>query len=73
VQGNEITEIGTLMTDQTAADTVIVDVGAYLGADERLVRIPLTDLTLLRSTDNGDVRVYIDASEDRLMAYPEAG
>ncbi len=73
VQDNEVSEVGPLIEVEEDAQIAIVDVGEVLGDEERRVEIPFTDMTLLRSEDGDDLRVYIDASEERLMSYPEAG
>lgn len=72
VQDNEVGEAGQLIEVDEQAQTAIVDVGAALGTEERRVEIPFSDMTLLRNQDGSDLRVYIDASEERLMGYPEA-
>ncbi|WP_322891104.1 MULTISPECIES: hypothetical protein [unclassified Yoonia] len=71
VQGNEVSEIGTLTVAEGDAQSVIVDVGAFTGAEQREVRVPLSDLTILHDAQGGDLRTYINASEVRLMSYPE--
>lgn len=72
VQGDEVGEIGTLTLSPSQQEVAIIDVGVLLGTDERRVEVPFSDLTLLRGQEDGDIRVYIDASEERLMEYPEA-
>lgn len=72
VQDNEVGEAGQLIEVDEQAQVALVDVGAALGTEERRVVIPFSDMTLLRNQDGSDLRVYIDASEERLMGYPEA-
>ncbi|MFU8863879.1 MAG: PRC-barrel domain-containing protein [Rhodobacterales bacterium] len=72
VQGNEVGEIGTLTLSANQPEVAIIDVGVVLGTDERRVEVPFSDLTFLRGEEDGDIRVYIDASEERLMEYEEA-
>lgn len=72
VQGEEIGEIGQLRLGGEEAQSVIVDIGGFLGMGERHVEIPFSDLTILQGEDDGDLRVYVDASEERLNSYPEA-
>ena len=71
VQGNEVGEIGTLTLSANQPDVAIIDVGVVLGTGERRVEVPFSDLTFLRGEEDGDIRVYIDASEERLMEYSE--
>ncbi|WP_157937645.1 PRC-barrel domain-containing protein [Oceaniglobus roseus] len=73
VRGQDVSEIGELSMAEDQPETVIVDVGALTGADSQRVEIPFTDLTVLRAQGNDDLRVYIDASQERLTGYPEAG
>ena len=73
VQDGEVGEMGRLVLSGEELETVIVDIGDLVGVEEREVEIPFSDLTVLRSESGGDLRVYIDASEERLMNYPEAG
>lgn len=72
VRGSEIGEIGNILISDQQAETLIVDIGAMTESEERRVEIPFSDVTFLRGQRNGDIRAYIDASEDRLMSYPEA-
>jgi sporulation protein YlmC with PRC-barrel domain len=72
VRGEEIGEIGPLVVDGADTQEVIVDVGGFLGMGERQVRVPFTDLTFLKEETSGEIRVYVDATEERLMGYPEA-
>jgi len=72
VQGNEVGEIGTLTLSANQPEVAIIDVGEVLGTGERRVEVPFSDLTFLRGEEDGDIRVYIDASEERLMEYNEA-
>lgn len=74
VQDSEVSEVGPMIEVEEDGQIAIVDVAEVLGEEEeRRVEIPFSDMTLLRSEDGDDLRVYIDASEERLMSYPEAG
>ena len=48
----------------------ILEVGGFLGLGEHTVAVPATGLTYLRGAD-GEVRAYIDATEEQLEALPE--
>lgn len=66
----DIGEIGTiLLSDDGSIDRVIIDVGGFLGIGEREVAVTLNELTILQN--DGDVRVYIDATQEALEAQPE--
>ncbi len=72
VQGEEIGEVGELTLSGEEAESVVVDFGGFLGIGERRVEIPFSDLTILQGDDNGEIRVYVDATEENLDSYPEA-
>lgn len=72
VNGEDIGEIGNLVITDGAAQDIVADVGGFLGMGERQVRVPMSDITLLESDNGGQLRAYINATEDRLMSYPEA-
>lgn len=71
VEGENIGEIGDLVIADGNAQEVIADVGGFLGMGERQVRVSMSDITLLQSEDGGQLRAYINATEDQLMTYPE--
>ncbi|CTQ32039.1 PRC-barrel domain-containing protein [Jannaschia rubra] len=65
-----IGEIGDLiMSDGGQVDRAIVDVGGFLGLGEKHVELPFDSLSVMRG--DGDVRVYIDATQEQLEALPE--
>lgn len=72
VQGNEVSEIGTLTVAEDDPQSVAVDIGTFMGTEPREVSVPLSELTILHSAEDGDMRAYINASEERLMSYPDA-
>jgi len=72
VRGDEIGEIGVLVLSETQPQTAIIEVGAMQGTEARAIEVPFSDLTFLRGEDDGSIRVYFDASDERLMDYPEA-
>lgn len=66
----DIGEIGELLlTSEGTIDRAIIDVGGFLGLGERHVAVTLEELTILQA--DGDVRVYIDATQEALEAQPE--
>ncbi|WP_323036989.1 PRC-barrel domain-containing protein [Pararhodobacter sp.] len=60
-----------LMTTDGTIDRAVIDVGGFLGMGERPVAVSFDELTIIRADDGGDLRVYIDSSEEALEAKPE--
>lgn len=71
VGDEDIGEIGDLVLSDGQVSDVIVEVGGFLGLGEKEVLIPFERLSVLRSND-GDIRVYIDSTEEELEAMPAA-
>ena len=66
----DIGEIGSiLLSDDGTIDRVVIDVGGFLGIGEHEVAVTLSELTILQN--DGDVRVFIDATQETLEAQPE--
>lgn len=65
----EISEL--LLKDNGELDRAIIDVGGFLGIGERPVAVTMEELQIVRSADGGNVRVYIDSSQDALEQQPE--
>ena len=67
----EVGDVGELiLSDDGQIQQVIIDVGGFLGLGEKQVALPLSDVQILRSED-GDVRVYTNYTEEELDAMPE--
>ncbi len=67
----DVGEIGELLlTDSGEMDRAVIDVGGFLGMGEHNVAVTFDELQITRSED-GDVRVYIDSSQEALEAQPE--
>ena len=62
----EISEL--LLTADGAIDRAVIDVGGFLGMGEKPVAVTLKELTIMQ--DDGDVRVYIDSTQEALEAQP---
>ena len=71
VADEDIGEIGDLVLADGEISEVIVEIGGFLGLGETQVRIPFERLSILQSND-GDMRVYIDATREELEAMPSA-
>ncbi|WP_299869914.1 PRC-barrel domain-containing protein [uncultured Roseobacter sp.] len=66
----DIGEVGELLlTDDGMIDRAVIDVGGFLGLGEHHVAVTMEELTILQS--DGDLRVYIDATQEALEAQPE--
>jgi hypothetical protein len=64
-------EIGKLLlTDSGEIDRAVINVGGFLGLGEKPVAVTFNELQLLRN-NNGELRVYIDSTEENLKAQPE--
>lgn len=70
VNDEDIGEIGDLVLDADGSVTeVVVEIGGFLGIGEKTVRLPFERLSVLQS-NAGDMRAYIDASQEELEAMP---
>ncbi len=71
VEDEDVGEVGTLLlTADGKLDRAVIDVGGFLGMGERPVAVPMSELTIVRSENGDDVRVYIDSSQEALEAQP---
>jgi hypothetical protein len=65
----DVGEVGKLLlTDDGKIDRAVIDVGGFLGLGETPVAVPMSDLTIIRSDNGDDIRVYIDSSQAALEA-----
>jgi sporulation protein YlmC with PRC-barrel domain len=65
----EISELA--LGDDGNVSAVILDVGGFLGIGERAVSMPMDQVELRRTGDDGDVRAYVSATEEELMNMEE--
>ena len=71
VNDENIGEIGDLiLSPEGQVEGVLVEIGGFLGLGEREVQIPFDRMSIMQS-ENGDLRAYIDATEEELEAMPE--
>lgn len=71
-EDESVGEIGELILDDGGRiNEAVIDVGGFLGVEERNVAVMFEELRVLRQDDSGDVRVYIDCSEKQLEQLPE--
>jgi hypothetical protein len=60
-----------LVTEDGKLDRAIIDVGGLLGLGEHPVAVTMDELQIVRSEDDGEVRVYIESSQEALEKQPE--
>jgi len=65
----EISEV--ILTKGSNGKVAIIDVGGFIGIGEKPVAVPMGELKIMREKDGDDLRVYIDATEERLEGMPE--
>ncbi len=71
VNDENIGEIGDLiLSTDGQIDGVLVEIGGFLGLGEREVQIPYDRLSIMTS-ETGDIRAYIDATQEELESMPE--
>ena len=51
-------------------DSVLVDIGGFLGMGEKPVAVNLTDIDILRNDAGDDLRVYLTKTKEQLEALP---
>ncbi len=73
VYGSSDEDIGEvdslLLTDDGKIDRAVIDVGGFLGMGEKEIAVTMEELTIMQN--DGDVRVYIDSTQEALEAQPE--
>lgn len=74
VYGRDDETIGTISALKLGEDgrisEAVIEVGGFLGIGAHAVRLPFSDLTVLRETGGTDLRVHLDTTRDRLKAMP---
>src|SRR6056297_2881014 len=64
-------EIGNLLLDDAGnVDRAVINVGGFLGLGEKPIAVTFDELQILRD-GGGDLRVYIDSTEEGLEEQPE--
>lgn len=72
INDEDIGEIGDMVIGADGnVESVMVEIGGFLGLGETNVNVPFDRLSVLQSND-GDTRAYIDATEAELKAMPAA-
>ena len=66
----DVGDVGTvIVTASGEVQALVMEVGGFLGLGQRQVQVPVDMVTIL-SDGNGDIRVYVDATEDKLKKMP---
>ncbi|MEH6726042.1 MAG: PRC-barrel domain-containing protein [Hyphomicrobiales bacterium] len=72
IDDEDIGEINSLIVDDSGQiQRAVLDIGGFLGLGEHQISVTLDELSILRETDGGGFRVFIDASKEQLEAQPE--
>ncbi|RUS59813.1 PRC-barrel domain containing protein [Pseudorhodobacter sp. E13] len=68
----DIGEVGSLILGADGQITeAVVDVGGFLGLGEKPVALSLSELSILRSDNGDDIRVYVSQTKEQLEAMPD--
>lgn len=67
----DIGEIHDVVMDDGRIDTVVLDVGGFLGLAEHRIGVSMKELRIVRSEDGSQWRAYIDATREELEQQPE--
>ncbi|QPH52302.1 PRC-barrel domain-containing protein [Pontivivens ytuae] len=70
-QDENIGEIGDLVMEGETVSEAIISFGGFLGLGQRDVAVPMDQLSLMMSEEGGELRVYVQATEEELEAMPE--
>ena len=64
----EVSEL--LLNDDGSMDRAVLDIGGFIGLGEHSIAVSFDELQIVRNAD-GDVRVYVDSTQETLEAQPE--
>jgi len=71
-QNEDVGEIGdVIMSPSGKGRMAIIDVGGFIGIGEKPIAVPMKEVRIMREDDGDDLRVYIDASQERLEGMTE--
>lgn len=63
----EVSEL--LLNDDGTLDRAVLDIGGFMGLGEHSIALTFDELQIVRG-EGGDVRVYVDSTQDALEAQP---
>lgn len=67
----DVGEISELLLEDGKLTRAVIDVGGFLGIDEKPVAVAFDKLQILKNENGDDLRVYIDSTQESLEAQPE--
>ncbi|QUS36814.1 PRC-barrel domain-containing protein [Falsirhodobacter algicola] len=67
----DVGEISEVMPEEGMPETVIVDVGGFLGLGERSVALNVSELSFYQEVDGDELRAFTMMTEDELKELPE--
>ncbi len=71
ITGEDIGEVDDVHMGAGAGDTILeLEIGGFLDIGDKDIAVPLDQVSIYRGED-GDYRVYIEATEEQLEDYPE--
>lgn len=68
--GEEIGEVENAYSMNGDVKRIIIGVGGFLGLGEKNVNVHDEEFTILKSAETGEVRVYVNASQEELENQP---
>jgi len=72
LDGSQIGGVGDIvLTDEGEIRSLVVEIGGFLGLGRKQVAVPLSDVTILQSTETDDIRVYTSYDEQDLEAMED--
>jgi len=71
VEDSSVGDISAVMPETGMPETVIVDVGGFLGIGQKPVSLTLSELTFYKETDGEEVRGFTTMTNDQLTDLPE--
>ena len=60
-----------MASDDGSANQLIFDVGQYMGADSKVVAVPVTDVQVYTSADGSEYRIILPMTEAQIQGLPE--
>ncbi|EJC84174.1 PRC-barrel protein [Rhizobium leguminosarum bv. trifolii WSM2297] len=60
-----------VLNDNGTVKQLVLDIGGFLGMGEHRIAVPLDQVNIMRNEKGDDVRVYVDATKEKLKAQPE--
>jgi ribosomal 30S subunit maturation factor RimM len=71
VNEEDLGEISELLLEDGKLIRAVIDVGGFLGIGEKPVAIGFDQLQILKNAESGEIRVYMDSTEEALKNQPD--